>query len=310
MNAIGIDLGGSKIETQVFDQSWSVAARNRVATPKNYEELVRTLADQVAWAENEAGGELPIGIGAAGLIHPDTGLAVTANVCASGKPLPEDLRSATKRSITYINDCRALALSETVFGAGQGYRTVLALIIGTGVGGGITVNSELQSGPTSTGGEFGHISASAHILAKYNLTPLRCGCGSIGCIETYLSGVGMSRIAKTINGVEQTPPEIARLRNIDPKCANVWGIWCELAADFIRSLTLVVDPDVIVLAGGLSKIDGLIESVAPLASKIQIGSFGIPPLVLAQGGDSSGARGAAYEAFTQSTSMMDEHNNG
>lgn len=306
MKAVGIDLGGTKIETQVFDEDWQVAARNRVPTPQQYDELVQILVDQIAWAESEAGGVLPIGIGAAGLIHPETGLALTANFCADNKPLPKDVRVASGRPITYINDCSALALSETVFGAGQGYRTVLALVLGTGIGGGITRDGELLLGPTATGGDFGHIGAPAHLVAKHELALLPCGCGSTGCIETYLSGLGMSRIAAAIGGVEQTPPEIAQLRNVDPTCTKTWEIWCEFAAEFIRTITLVVDPNIIVLAGGLSQIDGLLDDVVPLANKAQLGDFGIAPIVLAQGGDSSGARGAAYEAFNRSAGLRQE----
>lgn len=296
MKAIGIDLGGTKIETQVFDKNWLVVARNRVSTPNDYEKLVRVLAEQVSWGEQQAGISLPTGIGAAGLIHPQTGLALTANICASNKPLPDDVRLASGRPITYINDCRALALSETVFGAGQGYRTVLAVVLGTGISGGITVDGELLLGPTHTGGELGHISAPAYLLAKHDLPALSCGCGAIGCVETYLSGLGISRIAKALGGQVMGAPAIVEQRSSDATCAKVWEIWCELAADFIRTLTLTIDPDVIVLAGGLSRIDGLIDALVSAASKAQMGDFGFAPIVLAQGGDSSGARGAAYEA--------------
>lgn len=299
MNAIGIDLGGTKIETQVFDQHWQIAARNRLATPTDYQALVSALVAEIKWADKVAGSELPVGVGAAGLINPATGLALTANICASGKPLPEDLSSTVGRPIMYVNDCRAMALSETVFGAGRGYRTVLALVLGTGIGGGIARDGKLMLGPSLTGGEFGHISAPAALLAKHGLEPLSCGCGSVGCVETYLSGLGMSRIAKAICGFDIAAPDIAAGRKSDANCADVWAIWLELAADFLRTLTLTVDPDVIVLAGGLSRIDSLIDDLFPIAQSAQIGDFDIAPLVLAEGGASSGARGAAYDAFNR-----------
>ena len=155
-------------------------ARHREPTPKTYEGLVQTVANQVAWAEAESGEKLPVGIGAAGLVNPQTGLALTANLPATDKPLPTDINAAAGRHITYVNDCRALALSEAVFGAGKGQNIVMSLILGTGIGGGIVVNQSLLQGPTLTGGEFGHTSAPAHIVSRYNLPIRRCGCGRLG----------------------------------------------------------------------------------------------------------------------------------
>ena len=135
MNAIGIDLGGTKMEAQVFDDAWSVAARRRRDTPKDYVDLVTELADLIRWADAQTSGPVPVGIGAAGLVNPKTGLALTANLVATGQPFPADIARAVGRPVTYVNDCRALALSEAIFGQGKGRRTVMALILGTGVGG-------------------------------------------------------------------------------------------------------------------------------------------------------------------------------
>ena len=295
MNAIGIDLGGTKMEAQVFDDAWSVAARRRRDTPKDYAELVTELADLIRWADAQTSGTVPVGIGAAGLVNPKTGLALTANLVATGQPFPADIARTVERPVTYVNDCRALALSEAIFGQGKGRRTVMALILGTGVGGGIAVDGSILQGPTHTGGEFGHTSAPAHLVAKHDLPIWRCGCGRMGCIETYIAGPGLARLAKHILGTDLTTVEIAARRNIDT--GPVWQVWCDFGADLLHSLTLTADPDLIVLGGGLTHIEGLVDDLSATARRAQIGDFAVPEIVLAQGGDTSGARGAAYAAW-------------
>ena len=295
MNAIGIDLGGTKMEAQVFDDAWSVAVRRRRDTPKDYSDLVTELADLIRWADAQTSGTVPVGIGAAGLVNPKTGLALTANLVATGQLFPADIACTIGRPVTYMNDCRALALSEAVFGQGKGRRTVMALILGTGVGGGIAVDGAILQGPTHTGGEFGHTSAPAHLVAKHDLPIWRCGCGRMGCIETYIAGPGLVRLAKHILGTDLTTVEIAARRNIDT--GPVWQVWCDFSADLLHSLTLTADPDLIVLGGGLTHIDRLVEDLSAAARRAQIGDFAVPEIVLAQGGETSGARGAAYAAW-------------
>jgi N-acetylglucosamine kinase len=295
MNAIGIDLGGTKMEAQVFDDAWSVAVRRRRDTPKDYADLVTELADLIRWADAQTSGTVPVGIGAAGLVNPKTGLALTANLVATGQLFPADIACTIGRPVTYMNDCRALALSEAIFGQGKGRRTVMALILGTGVGGGIAVDGAILQGPTHTGGEFGHTSAPAHLVAKHDLPIWRCGCGRMGCIETYIAGPGLVRLAKHILGTDLTTVEIAARRNIDT--GPVWQVWCDFSADLLHSLTLTADPDLIVLGGGLTHIDRLVEDLSAAARRAQIGDFAVPEIVLAQGGETSGARGAAYAAW-------------
>ena len=295
MNAIGIDLGGTKMEAQVFDDAWSVAVRRRRDTPKDYADLVTELADLIRWADAQTSGTVPVGIGAAGLVNPKTGLALTANLVATGQLFPADIARTIGRPVTYMNDCRALALSEAIFGPGKGRRTVMALILGTGVGGGIAVDGAILQGPTHTGGEFGHTSAPAHLVAKHDLPIWRCGCGRMGCIETYIAGPGLVRLAKHILGTDLTTVEIAARRNIDT--GPVWQVWCDFSADLLHSLTLTADPDLIVLGGGLTHIDRLVEDLSTAARRAQIGDFSVPEIVLAQGGETSGARGAAYAAW-------------
>ena len=289
--AAGLDLGGTKIEMQLFNADWQTLTKQRIATPDSYPELVAAIAELIS--QNVA-ADVPVGIGAAGLIDPQNGKVLAANFCATGHTLPDDINAATNLDVTYINDCRALALSEAVFGAGKGHKTVASVILGTGVGGGVAVNGVLPVGPTGTGGEFGHCAASAAIVAHYGLPVFPCGCGRTGCVETYISGPGLERLALALTGRAMTSHDIATARSTDT--AQIWGAWCALTADALRNLILTLDPDVIVLGGGLSNIDGMIDDVLTATKSAQIGDFAIPPIVLAQGGDSSGARGAAWMA--------------
>lgn len=297
MIAGGIDLGGTKIEAQLYHDDWSLADARRTPTPTSYDDLVRELAALIGWLEAQSSQVLPIGIGAAGLINPKDGLALTANICASGQPLPRDIAAAAGRSVTYVNDCRALALSEAIFGAGRGHRIVMALIMGTGVGGGIAVDGKLLSGPTQTGGEFGHVSAPASVVTRLGLPVHRCGCGRDGCIETYISGPGLEGLAKSLLGKHLTPEQIAAERTAE--AAPVWQAWLDLAGAHICDLVLTVDPDVIVLGGGLSNINGVAEALAAHTKKHQLAGFGVPPIRHAAGGDSSGGRGAAFAAWQE-----------
>lgn len=299
MNAVGIDLGGTKIACQVFGPDWQIIDSRRVPTPGDYDALVAAVAGQVAWATGVGDGDLPVGIGAAGLVNPETGLALTANLPASGRPFPRDLEKAAGRPLTFINDCRAMTLSEAAFGAGRGARTVLGLIIGTGIGGGIAIDGHLLPSPTQTGGEFGHTSAPAHLVTQYNLPVVTCGCGRMGCVETYLAGPGMSRIAEVVTGQSLTPPQIAQARGKDPQVGQIWDIWCAFAAELLRDLTLTVDPEVIVLGGGISQIEGLLGDLAAALASAQFDGFACPSLKLAEGGEISGARGAALAAYQE-----------
>ena len=296
MIAAGIDLGGTKIALQGFDADWQRVEEHRVPTPRDYDALVEALADLVRKSETWAGAPIPVGIGAAGLVNPATGLAMTANLCATGQPLPADVARAAGRPVPYYNDCRTLALSEAIFGAGQGHGTVASLILGTGVGGGVALNGRLLPSPSSTGGEFGHTSAPAHLTRKLDLH--RCGCGAMACIETFIAGPGLARMALEMTGRALTPPEIAAGRD-DPAIAPVFSLWLDLVTSLLRDLTLTIDPDIIVLGGGLSRIDGLIPELQARLDTAQIADYPVPALALAQGGEASGARGAAYAAWLE-----------
>lgn len=298
--AAGLDLGGTKIEAQIFNANWQAVARRRVKTPKSYADLVMAIVDQVAWVEANAVVGLPIGIAAAGLINPKTGLALTANLAATGRALPADIEAAIGRCVTYLNDCRALTLSEAIFGAARGLSPAVGLIIGTGIGGGVALNGQLLDGLATLGGEFGHFALAAGPMILHNLPVLACGCGRIGCTETYISGPGLCRIVAHKTGRNMTPSQIVAARKNEPDIAECWEIWCGLVTELLLTLCLIIDPACIIIGGGLSKVPGLIDDLQRGLAKAQLVGFSSPTLRLAEGGDASGARGAAYAAYQAS----------
>ena len=297
MIAAGIDLGGTKIEAQIFGADWQSTDRRRIETPQDYIGLVAAMADQIAWIDATSHSILPVGVAAAGLVNPTTGLAYTANLPATGHPFPSDIARAAGRPVTYINDCRAQALSEAVFGAAKGHKTALALNLGTGIAGGIVIDGQLLPGPTGLGGEFGHFALPAHVVAAHNLPLIRCGCGRMACTETLIAGPGLSRIFHHLTGSNASPEQIAQIRATDPQAAKAWQMWCDLTAELINTLCLTVDPDCVVLAGGLSRAPGLVADLSAALQRAQLPGYGLPLIRLAEGGDTTGARGAAYAAF-------------
>lgn len=298
MMAVGIDLGGTKVEAQVFDDQWQRVDARRIATASTYQNLLKDLIELVAWADQLAGHALPVGIGAAGLVNPTSGITVSANLPIDGHAFSADLATAIGRQICFINDSQALAISEASFGAAKKYRSVLSLALGTGVSGAFVRDGVLYIGYSHTMGEFGHIAAPAHLVDAHDLPLVACGCGHVGCIETLISGPGLSRIALTVTGKVLAPEDLIAARSTEPQARKVWDIWCALTADLIRTLTRTLDPDCIVLGGGLSVVDRVAEDLVIAARKTQFAGFEIAPILVAKGGDTSAARGAAFAAIS------------
>ena len=300
MITAGIDLGGTKIETRIFNDQWHCVESQQTATPDSYSALVDAIAAQCLWINDKTGTQdIPLGLGMAGLTQLNTGLALTANLPADGKPFITDLLTATGRKITVLNDCRAATLSEAVFGVGRQYTVMVSLIFGTGVGGGVAVHGKLLSALDSFGGEFGHIALPAHLVVQHSLPIVRCGCGRMGCYETLVSGKGIAQLAEHRLGKSMSSREIAALKSTSDEVADIWNIWVELVAEFLMNLTLAFDPGCIVLGGGLSKIDGIETDLAAALAKVQWQGFAVPAIVQGEGGASSGSLGAAYAAYLE-----------
>lgn len=297
MIALGVDIGGTKIEVQSFGPEWTVLSRLRIQTPQEYAGFIRAIAELVRVTLNGYGGIVPIGISSAGFNNLTTSAFIAANLPASGKPFLTDITEAVGQTVTLVNDARAFTQSEAVFGAAKDERTVVGVILGTGVGGGIVVDGHLRQGKHAIAGEFGHMPTPAHVVGKLDLPIVRCRCGRIGCIETLVSGPGLVRLCYALTGRKLDPAEIGELRQADESIAKVWRVWRSLVAETLYSVTLSVEPDVFVLGGGLSKITGIAEDLSDSLSSACFLPGVCAEVRLAQGGDASGARGAAFAAW-------------
>lgn len=303
MKTLGIDLGGTKIEAQIFDANFRQEQTRRIVTPRDYSDLVEAMADLIRWART-AFGVQGIGVSAAGLVDQVSGKAFAANLPVSGQAFPADLAQAAGCHVTYLNDCHALALSEAVLGAGKGKRRVAAVVLGTGVGGGVVQDGRIVRGASGLAGEIGHTSAPAAWHDCFGIPVVACGCGRKGCIETYLSGPGLVRLGQVMLGQQCDAPRIIAGRADETR--PVWAAWCDLGAELLRNLVLMHDPDIIVLGGGLSEAAGVADILSAELADRAIGGFAMPPVVPAEGGPTSGGRGAAYAARRQALDHGEE----
>ncbi|WP_353476609.1 ROK family protein (plasmid) [Salipiger sp. H15] len=302
----GIDLGGTKIEARLFGPDLETLDMRRTATPtQDFAGFIAGLADQVRWLEDRsgAGKALPVGVGLPGLVDPQTGQAFAANIPVSGHDLPGALADALGRPVPLINDCLAFALSEAHSGAGAGARSVIGLIMGTGIGAGHALDGALPHRRNGSALEVGHIGLPAHALLAHDL-PLRdCGCGRRGCYEAYVSGPGLAWLAAQWLGEPVAAPELARrAAEGDAGATAALELWATLAGELLLALQLSHDPDCIVLGGGLSQMPGVEDRLAAALDRTRLGTMRPPVIRIARHGDSSGARGAALHARAQLTS--------
>ena len=290
----GIDLGGTKIETGLFDAGLLSLASRQIPTPQSsYGDLLSAIAGEIAWAIDQAGvAELPVGIGQPGLIDPRSGRALTANLPATGKRLAQDVAQRTGQPVTVENDCKCFALSEANAGAGAGHHTVMGLILGTGLGGGVCIEGTLSVGRNRVAGEVGHFALPATLAQRFNLPIIACGCGQRGCFETYLSGRGLTRLDEHVHGRLRRAPELAEARAED-----VFAIWYGLLGELLHTIQLTLDPDCIVLGGGLSNLPGIETRAAAALAKRALPGLAAPEIRVARFGTSSGVRGAAMLAL-------------
>lgn len=295
MIRFGIDLGGTKTEIIALDTEGRELLRQRVPTPTNdYGATLRQIADLVLAGEAQLGSRGSVGIGTPGSLSVATGLLRGSNsVCLNGQPVKADLEAMLEREIRMTNDANCFALSEAVDGAGQGASVVFGVILGTGVGGGIVVRGEVLSGPNAIAGEWGHNPLPWPTDAE-RPGPL-CFCGKHGCIETFLSGPGLERDHTAITGEHAAAMEIAaRATAGDTAASASLRRHEERLARALAHVINLLDPDVIVLGGGLSNVASLYENVPKLWGR-WVFSDRVDTLLLAhRHGDSSGVRGAAW----------------
>ena len=291
---IGVDLGGTKIEAVALGDDGRVLARRRVPTPRDdYEQTLSAIVTLIRDVERDAGATGTVGIGIPGTISPATGLVKNSNsTWMNGRPLADDLPQMLDRPVRFANDANCLALSESTDGAAAGAGIVFAVIIGTGTGGGVVVNGRVLVGCNAIGGEWGHNPLPA---AREDESPgPPCYCGRRGCIETFLSGPGLAGDYQRAGGPVRTPDEIAR-RAADGEtlALDCLARYEDRMARALGSVINVLDPDVIVLGGGLSNIERVAASVPKLWAPYVFSDTVRTRLVRAAHGDSSGVRGAA-----------------
>ena len=292
---IGIDLGGTKIEGLALADDGRELHRHRIAAPRgNYDDTIRAIAGVVALLESVTHQRGSVGVGIPGAMSPATGLVKNANsTWLIGHPLERDLAAALGRPVRLANDANCFALSEATDGAAAGARIVFGVIIGTGTGGGLVVNGEVVAGANLIAGEWGHNPLPAP-EADERPGP-RCYCGRTGCIETFLSGPGLTRDFSAHGGGEFPASEIAALADRgDPGATACLGRYTRRFARAIASVINVVDPDVIVLGGGLSNLRRLYDEVPRLWGGHVFSDRVDTRLVKAMHGDASGVRGAAW----------------
>ena len=292
MLRIGVDLGGTKTEIIALDATGKERLRRRRDTPQgDYAGTLALIASMVREAEQELGASGTLGIGIPGAVSLASGLVKNANsTCLIGRPLQQDLERMLGRAVRIANDANCFVLSEAVDGAGQGAAVVFGVILGTGVGGGIVVHGRVLAGANAIAGEWGH----NPLGGEHGEQPV-CYCGRRGCVETYLSGPGMARDHERAAGVRLAPPQIvARAAEGDAACEATLERYEQRLARALAQVVNILDPDVIVLGGGLSNIERLYRNVA-LQWGPQVFSDRIDTrLARNVHGDSGGVRGAAW----------------
>jgi predicted NBD/HSP70 family sugar kinase len=293
---IGIDLGGTKIEIIVLDEKGVQSYRRRLPTPSgSYEEVVATIVELVAGAEEELGvSGCTVGAGTPGALSPATGRIKNSNsTCLIGRPLDRDLERALGRPVRLENDANCFALSEATDGAAADARVVFGVILGTGTGGGIVVDGRVLTGPNAIAGEWGHNPIPWPL--DHERPGPRCYCGRDGCIETFLSGPALARDHEQVAGRSLTGQQIVQLAlEGDQECVATLERLEDRLARALASVVNVLDPDVIVLGGGVSNIARLYSNVPAIWGRYVFSDDVRTRLAPARHGDSSGVRGAAW----------------
>lgn len=291
---IGVDLGGTKIAAIAMDDAGQVAASRRVPTPRDdYEATIEAIADLIRDLESDAGSAASVGIGIPGSISPATGVVQNANsVWLNGRPFDADLTARLARPVRLANDANCFALSEAADGAARGKPCVFGVILGTGCGGGIVIDGKAVTGPRAIGGEWGHTPLPWSAAGEH--PGPACWCGRNGCLETWISGPGLAADHARHTGQDATAEDIAVLAAGGDAAAR--ATLDRHAGRLARGLAVVVDiidPDIIVLGGGLSNLTHLYDEVAPMLGTHVFADETSVTIVPPTHGDASGVRGAA-----------------
>ncbi len=292
---IGVDIGGSKIEVAALERDGSIRVRRREATPAgDYAALIHTVKALIDSVEAEIGSGSSVGVAIPGALSVATGLVKNANsTCLNGRPFDRDLAVALGRPVRFANDANCFALSEATDGAARGAKVVFGVILGTGVGGGIVVDGGLLTGPNAIAGEWGH-SPLPWPRDDERPGPL-CYCGKRGCVESFLSGPNLARDHRETTGEAVEPHAIAACAaRGEPTAQATLGRYVERLARSLAAAMNLLDPDIIVLGGGVGQIAELYHAVPQQWGAWVFSDTVRTKLVPPAWGDSSGVRGAAW----------------
>lgn len=307
---IGIDLGGTKIEIIVLSTQGDTLLRQRIATPAKhdfnsapaqYRAIIEAIKQLISTSADQLHTQLlnqtcqHIGIGIPGAISPTSGLVKNANTtCLIGQPFQQDLENSLNCPVKIANDADCFVLSEAKDGAAKGANSVFGIIIGTGCGGGLVIHQQLVSGPNAICGEWGH---NPLPWPQEDEVLMPCYCGKNGCIETFLSGPGFAEHANrnSNSAIKRTAEEWHQaLIEQEPQAIVVFDIYARQLAKSLASVINIIDPEVIVLGGGMSNIDYLYTRVPEILPEYVFSDQVLTRLIKAEHGDSSGVRGAAF----------------
>jgi fructokinase len=292
---IGLDIGGTKTELVALDAEGRERLRRRIATPHgSYEDALQSLAEMVRDAEGELGEHATVGVGLPGAVSPATGLIKNAYATPyNGKPLRADLEHLLGRELRFENDANCFALSEATDGAARGCRIVFGAILGTGAGGGIVVDGRIVGGANGIAGEWGH--NPLPWMEPGEWPGPACYCGRKGCIERYVSGPALSADHEQVEGERLESAIIAaRAAGGDARCTRTLDRYVRRLARALAHVINLVDPEIIVLGGGLSRIDYVVDAVPRIWKEFVYSDGVVTKLVRAAHGDASGVRGAAH----------------
>jgi fructokinase len=291
---VGVDFGGTKIEAAALDADGQALARLRVPNPREYDAALRAVRDLVFEVEGQVGARGTVGIGLPGSVSPRTGTMRNANsVWLNGRDFVNDMSALLGREIRVANDANCLALSEVVDGAAVGSKVSFAVIIGTGCGGGLVVNGQIVEGAHGIGGEWGHMPLPWPTHEEIDVPP--CWCGQRGCIETWVSGTGFQRDYARVAGRELDGESIVRAaRDGDAQAKAALDRYIERLGRALAVVCNIVDPDTIVLGGGMSNVQELYERLPAVVRSRVFSDTWEARIVQAKWGDSSGVRGAAW----------------
>ncbi len=294
---IGIDLGGTKVEAVVLDHAGQVIARRREPTPAgDYQGTLRLLSDLVQKLELEVAAACTVGLGTPGSASRlQPGRMKNCNsTCLNGQYLQRDLENLLGKAVRMANDADCLAISETSDGAAAGASPVFAVILGTGVGGGLTVAGRVVQGADGNSGEWGHNPMPQFVLAA-DAPPRPCYCGRENCVETWLSGAGLVATARSLGvGIDSGEALVPLLVSGEPAATRAFQAYCTHLAAALAGVINLLDPQVIVFGGGVSRLPGLCEGVADRLAPFVFSDQVAVALRTAQHGDASGVRGAAW----------------